>query len=87
MPYLLGKSSVLPETPFLLLLFMGLRLAARCLELICSVGQSTSANEAMVIGWSLMRPNQIYFALWPQAAPLTPAGSLAVCGFNPKGDR
>lgn len=24
----------------------------------------------MVIGWSLMRPNKIYFVLWTQAAPL-----------------
>lgn len=29
-----------------------------------------SANKVMVIGWSFMRPNKIYFVLWTQAAPL-----------------
>lgn len=29
--------------------------------------------------WSLMRPNQINFVPWPQAASLTPANSLSVC--------
>lgn len=32
-----------------------------------------------------MSANQIYFVMWPQAAPLTPAGGLSVCGLIPRG--